>query len=110
MLSLEKVRRTLSASRRLGPVSLSVAPGEVLVILGPNGAGKSSLLALASGQRTPEQGHVELAGRVLNSFRARELAQQRAVVEQMARLPTRFTVHEIVETARRQSRKTGAGA
>jgi iron complex transport system ATP-binding protein len=98
MLNLENVRRTLSASRQLGPVSLTVTPGEVLVILGPNGAGKSSLLELATGQRTPEQGEITLAGRALSHFHAAELAQHRAVVEQMARLPARFTVREIVET------------
>lgn len=98
MLSLNKVGRTLSSCRELGPISLTITSGEVLAVLGPNGAGKSSLLALASGQRLPERGEVTLGEKALNSYKTIELARHRAVVEQMARLPPRFTVREIVET------------
>jgi len=44
---------------------LRVGPGEVLAILGPNGAGKSTLLGVLAGLLAPEQGRVELGGRVL---------------------------------------------
>ena len=43
---------------RLGPVSLCLAPGEVLGVLGPNGCGKSTLLALCSGLLRPLRGSI----------------------------------------------------
>lgn len=48
-------------------VSLSVEPGETLVLIGENGAGKSTVLNLASGLLAPDRGEIALAGRVLYS-------------------------------------------
>ncbi|MEQ8355842.1 MAG: ATP-binding cassette domain-containing protein [Kiloniellaceae bacterium] len=39
--------------RILGPVSLTVPPGEVVTVMGPSGCGKSSLLALICGTLAP---------------------------------------------------------
>jgi energy-coupling factor transporter ATP-binding protein EcfA2 len=47
----------------LGPVSLTVEPGEHLAITGPNGSGKTTLLLLLSG-RAPTSGTVERPGAV----------------------------------------------
>ena len=38
----------------LGPISLSIAPGEFWAIVGPNGAGKSTLLRLLAGLARPQ--------------------------------------------------------
>ncbi|MDV2482752.1 ATP-binding cassette domain-containing protein [Methanoculleus sp. Wushi-C6] len=48
-------------------VSLSVGPGETLVLIGENGAGKSTVLNLVSGLLAPDRGEIALAGRVLYS-------------------------------------------
>ncbi|WP_373182873.1 thiol reductant ABC exporter subunit CydD [Halomonas campaniensis] len=42
--------------RVLGPLSLRLAPGEVLVVTGPSGAGKSTLLQLLAGFAGPGEG------------------------------------------------------
>lgn len=44
---------------------LALADGEVLAVLGPNGAGKSTLLQLIAGLLRPDEGRVELGGRVV---------------------------------------------
>ncbi|WP_329388711.1 ATP-binding cassette domain-containing protein [Streptomyces sp. NBC_01351] len=49
---------------RLGPLSLTLAPGERLLVTGPNGAGKSTLLHLLAGELQPEQGLVRTPPRV----------------------------------------------
>jgi len=46
----------------LGPVDLTLVPGEVLFICGGNGAGKSTLLALIAGLRHPDKGQLVLDG------------------------------------------------
>ncbi|MEV0946956.1 ATP-binding cassette domain-containing protein [Rhodococcus sp. NPDC049939] len=46
-------------------VGFDLAEGEVLAVLGPNGAGKSTVLSVAAGLVRPDDGRVELNGRVL---------------------------------------------
>jgi len=48
----------------LDNVSFQVAAGETLGILGPNGAGKSTLLKLLTGILLPDQGNIQINGRV----------------------------------------------
>ena len=45
-------------------VSFSVAPGQMLGVLGHNGAGKSTLLQVVSGIVRPDEGSVQVAGRM----------------------------------------------
>lgn len=47
----------------LGPVSLSVEPGEHLAVTGPNGSGKTTLMLLLAG-RAPTAGTIERPGAV----------------------------------------------
>ncbi|MFE6833845.1 ABC-F family ATP-binding cassette domain-containing protein [Streptomyces sp. NPDC057705] len=49
---------------RLEPVSLTLAPGEQLLLTGPNGTGKSTLLHLLAGELEPAQGLVRTPPRV----------------------------------------------
>jgi molybdate/tungstate transport system ATP-binding protein len=51
-----------AGSFTLGPVSLDVAAGRVLVVLGPSGAGKTMLLETIAGLRPQRAGQVRLAG------------------------------------------------
>ena len=46
----------------LADVSLTVEPGELVVLQGPSGSGKSCLLAILAGLQVPEVGEVSLDG------------------------------------------------
>jgi molybdate transport system ATP-binding protein len=50
-----------AGSFHLGPLSLTIAPGQVLAVLGPSGAGKTMLLETIAGLR-PHSGRICLAG------------------------------------------------
>lgn len=77
-------------------VSLSVAPGELVMLIGPNGAGKSTLLAAVSGDLAPASGHIDFDGKPLASWHRKILAQRRAVLPQRAGLSLPFTVQEVI--------------
>ncbi|MPZ81901.1 MAG: ATP-binding cassette domain-containing protein [Actinophytocola sp.] len=59
---------TRAGSFRMGPLSLTVPAGRVLVVLGPSGAGKSMLLDTVAGFRTPRRGHVRLGDRDITTL------------------------------------------
>jgi ABC-2 type transport system ATP-binding protein len=59
--------------RALGPLDLSIEPGEVVALVGPNGAGKSTLLRLAAGLLDRSAGRIEVCGERPGSLEARRL-------------------------------------
>ncbi|MBV8616329.1 MAG: phosphonate ABC transporter ATP-binding protein [Acetobacteraceae bacterium] len=64
----------------LDGASLSVGPGELLVVLGHNGSGKSTLLRCIAGMLRPSAGQVEVAGREISRLSGRGLAEARLVL------------------------------
>lgn len=55
----------------LHPTTLSIDPGELVLLVGPNGAGKSTLLGLCSGVLEPTGGSVLVAGEPAGTIDAR---------------------------------------
>jgi putative ABC transport system ATP-binding protein len=61
----------------LGPLTLSVEPGEALAVTGPSGSGKSTLLNLIAGLDKPTSGTVTVAGRRIERLGEQALARFR---------------------------------
>lgn len=64
-LEFVSVSLSLHGDRLIGPMSLSVAPGEIVTVMGPSGSGKSTFLAFACGTLDPAfsaDGKVLLSG------------------------------------------------
>lgn len=49
-------------------VSLSVAPGEIVLIMGPSGSGKTTLLSMLGAILKPTEGEIRLNGDVISAF------------------------------------------
>jgi iron complex transport system ATP-binding protein len=64
----------------LSKLDLRINSGELICLLGPNGAGKSTLMRTLSGMQASLSGQIQLAGKVLSDWSARERAQRLAVV------------------------------
>ena len=80
----------------LDQVSLSVQPGEILVVIGPNGAGKSTLIRAVSGALPVLSGSVSVNGKDLAHLSSIQRARQLAVVPQARNMPAAFTVFQSV--------------
>ncbi len=61
-LALEEIT-VQAGSFRLGPLTLTVAEGEYLVVLGPSGAGKTMTLETIAGLRVVRSGRIMMDGR-----------------------------------------------
>jgi len=81
-------------------VSLSLAPGQVLVIQGPNGSGKSTLMKGLARQLRNTAGKVTLAGKEIWQMNVAEFARKVAYVPQNLETPGEMTVHELVALGR----------
>ena len=95
-LVAEGVDVRVGAARLLEDVSVTIAPGELVVVLGPNGAGKSTLLSALAGDRTPAGGAVRLGETPLEEIAPARQAELRAVVAAPPQLAFDFTVADVV--------------
>jgi putative pyoverdin transport system ATP-binding/permease protein len=59
----------------LGPIDLTIKPGELVFIVGGNGSGKSTLAKLLTGLYIPDAGEIRLDGNLIDD-RNRELYRQ----------------------------------
>jgi heme exporter protein A len=76
-LEFRSTGRRFGAVVALADATLTVAPGEALLVLGPNGAGKSTLMRLAAGLTRPTSGRVLVDGIDLRGTKA---ARARAAI------------------------------
>lgn len=54
-------------------VSLSVAPGEIVLIMGPSGSGKTTLLSMLGALLKPSEGEIQLNGDVISNMKENRL-------------------------------------
>lgn len=83
----------------LHDVSMTVPQGRWTAIVGPNGAGKSTLLRALAGLQ-PSQGQVELLGRPLRDWPARQRARQLAWLGQNESVVADLSSYEVVMLGR----------
>lgn len=81
-------------------LSLSIRPGEIVMLMGPNGSGKSTLMHTMAGLLPPLAGEVELGEKPLSSLTMKEVARQLSLVL-TERIPTgNMDVWEVVTIGR----------
>jgi phospholipid/cholesterol/gamma-HCH transport system ATP-binding protein len=72
LLSMEHVVAGYGTQRVLDDVSVTVEPGEIVVVLGASGCGKSTLLRCVVGLLEPWSGRVRIKGHDMAAARGRE--------------------------------------
>ncbi|MGW7431737.1 ATP-binding cassette domain-containing protein [Streptomyces sp. NPDC054861] len=85
-LELRRVRAAYGPGARavLDALDLTVEDGEHIAVVGPSGIGKSTLLQVAAGLLTPDQGVVRLSGRPVGHCPPPDLAALRVLIPQEA--------------------------
>jgi ABC-type sugar transport system ATPase subunit len=63
----------------LDDVSMTFEPGRVTAVVGENGAGKSTLMTILAGLQRPDEGVVEIDGRVVRQFTPHHLLTEHGV-------------------------------
>nr|WED68190.1 Fe(3+) dicitrate ABC transporter ATP-binding protein FecE [Pectobacterium colocasium] len=86
--------------RILDGLSLSLPAGKITALLGPNGCGKSTLLKCFAKLLTPESGVIQLNGKPLSAFSARQLSRHLALLPQQHLTPEGITVRDMVAYGR----------
>src|SRR3954464_15460587 len=89
ILRLSEISKSFAGVRALKNVSLDLKAGEVHALVGENGAGKSTLIKVVTGAHTPDEGTLEVGGRVIEGndpVRARSLGIA-AIYQQPALFP-----------------------
>ncbi len=66
MLAFSSVSKAFDGTTVVHPFSLSIAPGEVVVLLGPSGCGKTTILRMVAGLISPTGGKIEVDALPLN--------------------------------------------
>ncbi|MGH3374771.1 MAG: ABC transporter ATP-binding protein [Actinoallomurus sp.] len=93
-------------------VSLSLEPGELVVVTGPSGSGKSTLLSCLAGIDEPDGGTVLVAGQRIShrpeTVRARLRARHIGLLFQSANLFQHLTVRQNLGLAQRLAGRSGA--
>ena len=64
MIAVKSLKKSFDNEPVVDEVSFSVRKGETLAIVGPNGAGKTTILRMIAGLIEPDQGVIEVRGRV----------------------------------------------
>ncbi len=106
VLKLTNISRTFGKTKAVSNVSLTIERGEVIGLTGENGAGKSTLLKILAGIERPDEGSMEINGKVSN-FRSPNDAFKAGVgvVHQEQSLFTNLTIAENI--AYQTGSKTG---
>ncbi|MBP1123991.1 MULTISPECIES: amino acid ABC transporter ATP-binding protein [Pseudomonas] len=92
VVRIENLNKWYGQTHVLRDISLSVAPGEKLVICGPSGSGKSTLIRCINQLEQHQQGTIEVLGHALDGKHLEQLRRQVGMCFQSFNLFPHLTV------------------
>jgi iron complex transport system ATP-binding protein len=96
MIDVQHINCSYGKKVILGDLSFIIADGTFTAILGANGCGKTTLLRCIAGLLSPQQGTVNIDGKAIGTFNARQRAQKIALVQQHPQTDIEFSAFETV--------------
>lgn len=108
VIEINNLKKTFGEQEVLSNVSLSLLPGENLVVLGKSGSGKSVLIKCIAGLLTADSGTIEVFGKTVSTMNRKEMAEMRKKIGflfQLGALYDSMTVKENIEFPLQRIRK-----
>ncbi len=108
VIEISNLKKTFGEQEVLSNVSLSLLPGENLVVLGKSGSGKSVLIKCIAGLLTADSGTIEVFGKTVSTMNRKEMAEMRKKIGflfQLGALYDSMTVKENIEFPLKRIRK-----
>ena len=100
MLVIEHLNAGYKKKQVLKDINLTLSEGGFITLMGANGCGKSTLLHSISGLLKPVSGGVSLNETSLLTLKRKEVAQQLALLPQVATTPSGLTARELIMQGR----------
>src|SRR5262245_58075783 len=103
LIKVDQVSQTFGSQRALDHVSVTITPGEFVVVVGRSGAGKTTLLRMLSRAITVGDGELRVGGVDIGALRGSELRGYRArvgMIYQQFNLVKRLSVMDNVLVGR----------
>jgi len=105
---MKDVSKAFPGVQALRRVTLSVLPGEIHGLVGKNGAGKSTLMAVLMGITEPNEGTIEINGKVFSTMTSKEAIEAGiAYVPQHVAMMDSLTVAENILAGELPKNKLG---
>ncbi|GAB4051593.1 ABC transporter ATP-binding protein [Spirosoma litoris] len=98
MIQIEKLTKRFASHVAVDGVSLSIGPGETLVLLGTSGCGKTTTLKMINRLIEPTSGSIRVAGIDVQQQIGSELRRQIGYVIQDGGLFPHYTIAEAIAT------------
>lgn len=106
MIHATKISKSYRNQMVLNGIDIQVEANEWVSILGPNGSGKSTLLSCLAGSIKLDGGKLQIKGKDINQYTAKEKAKIIAFLTQEALPDLPNTVEEIVQMGRYPHQKS----
>lgn len=100
MMEADRVSVGYEGRKVVDDISFSIGESEFFGILGPNGSGKTTLLKAMTGLLPLLDGKIEIAGKSIDAYNAKELARMVAVLPQLSGDTFSYQVKETVMLGR----------
>src|SRR2546430_9647380 len=75
ILSVSQCTKRFGGLVAVKDLSMSLGPGDLYGLIGPNGAGKTTIFNLMTGVYTPDEGSIELDGKLIQKRRPSAIAR-----------------------------------
>jgi Cu-processing system ATP-binding protein len=95
MIEVGNLVKNYGSKRVLNDVSASIQQGSIFALLGPNGSGKTTLIKSILGLTYPDQGSIEIRGKILDDYKL-EYQTYIGYMPQSPQFPLNLKVKEIV--------------
>lgn len=96
MIKVDQLKVQYDKKVVIEDLSLTIQENKITTIIGPNGCGKSTLLKAISKNLAYQGGTIMIQGKDLKKYKTKELAKSMAILPQSPKVPSDFSVGELV--------------